>query len=622
MTLHLGDCREVMATMDAACVHAIVTDPPAGINFLNATWDHHKGGRDQWVAWMTGVMEECHRVLKPGGHALIWALPRTSHWTATAAEDAGFEIRDVMNHLFGSGFPKSHSVGKATQNAVELRYGKAQCLCLDRGKGQPSRDHAGLGIRQEIQRLGKRSIEETQGLRNSVVSVDAGSSTDAVCDMRQADTPQTAGLSAVEKALLLNGMCGSGTETTGHRESAIRSVLEEPSVRSSESGQGVPFVRNDARAERVSPSRSSSEAVSIRGAELDSEPGGALRDMPPSNRGDYIAGVGIDSDRRESRRVIPDNLSRRQDPVARVCSWCGLPDEDWLNSTEPLGTALKPAAENWILARKPLAEKTVAAQVLATGTGAINIDASRVGSGEDRSSGGLARIETVFQDGNQAERPTGGRWPSNVALTCCGNNPHDPDCAVALLDAMSGVLTSGNPTNERGNGGIWSPSSGLPAGPQYGDSGGASRFFPVLPVDDPETLRFKYAAKPSRAERNAGLEGMPEQQGFNKNTSKQIARRNPDTGVTTYTTYKPSLHQNHHPTVKSIALCKWLCRLITPPGGTVLDPFMGSGSTGVAAFLEGFDFIGIEQDEMYMEIARARISHVHHSGRQPGLDGT
>ena len=84
---------------------SMVCDPPAGISFMNAGWDGAKGGRRQWIAWLTGIMVEARRVLKPGSHALIWAIPRTAHWTATALEDAGFEIRDVVVHLFGSGFP-------------------------------------------------------------------------------------------------------------------------------------------------------------------------------------------------------------------------------------------------------------------------------------------------------------------------------------------------------------------------------------------------------------------------------------------------------------------------------------------------------------------------------------
>lgn len=111
-SLYEGDCRSVLPIFTDCSFDSIVTDPPAGISFMGKDWDHHKGGRDQWVAWMTDVMRECLRVLKPGGHALVWAIPRTSHWTGCAIESAGFEVRDRVSHLFGSGFPKSLDISK------------------------------------------------------------------------------------------------------------------------------------------------------------------------------------------------------------------------------------------------------------------------------------------------------------------------------------------------------------------------------------------------------------------------------------------------------------------------------------------------------------------------------
>ena len=111
-----GDC--VTLDLPLESIDAVVSDPPAGIGFMGKDWDHHKGGRDEWIAWMTERMRVAFRLLKPGGHALIWALPRTSHWTATAIEDAGFEVRDVLTHLFGSGFPKSLDVSKAIDSAA------------------------------------------------------------------------------------------------------------------------------------------------------------------------------------------------------------------------------------------------------------------------------------------------------------------------------------------------------------------------------------------------------------------------------------------------------------------------------------------------------------------------
>jgi len=111
MILH-GDCQEKLKRIIPCSVDSIITDPPAGIAFMGKDWDKDKGGRDGWIQWLEGVMVECHRVMKPGAHGFVWALPRTSHWTATALENAGFEIRDIVTHVFGSGFPKSHNISK------------------------------------------------------------------------------------------------------------------------------------------------------------------------------------------------------------------------------------------------------------------------------------------------------------------------------------------------------------------------------------------------------------------------------------------------------------------------------------------------------------------------------
>lgn len=116
--LHHGDCLQVLKSLPDCSVDSVVTDPPAGINFMGKEWDQAKLGRDRWIDWLEERMRECFRVLKPGGHALVWALPRTSHWTATACEDAGFEIRDMIYHIFGTGFPKSMDISKAIDKSA------------------------------------------------------------------------------------------------------------------------------------------------------------------------------------------------------------------------------------------------------------------------------------------------------------------------------------------------------------------------------------------------------------------------------------------------------------------------------------------------------------------------
>lgn len=113
-----GDCLEVLREVQDNCIDSIVTDPPAGISFMGKEWDGDKGSKKQWIAWMQEIAIECLRVTKPGGHALVWALPRTSHWTATAWEDAGWNVRDRVSHLFGTGFPKSLDVSKAIDKSL------------------------------------------------------------------------------------------------------------------------------------------------------------------------------------------------------------------------------------------------------------------------------------------------------------------------------------------------------------------------------------------------------------------------------------------------------------------------------------------------------------------------
>ena len=167
-------------------------------------------------------------------------------------------------------------------------------------------------------------------------------------------------------------------------------------------------------------------------------------------------------------------------------------------------------------------------------------------------------------------------------------------CPVKELDRQSGHLKSGmmragtvrNSLKTRNTYGTYDEH--VVANDTHADEGGASRFF--------------YCAKPSTRERNEGLEGLPKQLGGvrSENSGQHISRRKGD---------DPPPVSNFHPTVKSVGFMKYLCRLITPVGGKVLDPFMGSGSTGIAACLEGFDFIGIEKEKDYFEIAKGRISH-------------
>jgi site-specific DNA-methyltransferase (adenine-specific) len=257
------------------------------------------------------------------------------------------------------------------------------------------------------------------------------------------------------------------------------------------------------------------------------------------------------------------------------------------------GTALKPAHEPICVARKPLIG-TVASNVLQFGTGALNIDGCRVGdfvnttpSGVDRRNAALAEAgyrPGTYQMGETTPSGAPGRWPANLI--------HDgSDEVIAAFPTTSSV---GHTPAARGAGGIsTSGHIGQQDVPErHFDTGSAARFF--------------YSAKVSQRDRNEGLEGFAlhtvEPLNGIKTSVDQRAGRSQGTRTN-------SARGNFHPTVKPTELMRYLVRLVTPPGGVVLDPFMGSGSTGKACMLEGFDFIGIELTPEYLPIAEARILH-------------
>ena len=272
--------------------------------------------------------------------------------------------------------------------------------------------------------------------------------------------------------------------------------------------------------------------------------------------------------------------------------------EDEAKKYKGWGTALKPAMELWTLARKPLSEKTIAETVLKWGTGGINIDESRVKTDTPR--------PNIKADRG---RITGNSWQGGLDGSLCGSKSdgtttqgrfpanliHDGSDEVVreFPDTKSGNLNSGHKRGD-GTGNSFMGGGGTIKGNYGGDSGSASRFF--------------YCAKASKSERNAGLDGFEEKGKVFNGQSDKPSKDVKDVEARFNT--QPTA--NNHPTVKPIKLMQYLVRLITPKGGIVLDPYMGSGTTGIACKKEGFEFIGIELDKDYFEIAKARIEKLEH----------
>jgi DNA modification methylase len=267
------------------------------------------------------------------------------------------------------------------------------------------------------------------------------------------------------------------------------------------------------------------------------------------------------------------------------------PATDAASQWQGWGTALKPALEPITVARKPLVG-TVAENVLQHGTGALNVDGCRVGTEDDcarkpslvhDTAAGFGKGAAMGGRGHDA-----GRWPANLI--------HDgSDEVVACFPANAGASApvKGTEVSRASVGRVTSERDRV-LGAFHADSGSAARFF--------------YCAKASKADRDEGLEGFETRNNMRVNGPRENESAKHAT-----------LRANHHPTVKPTDLMRYLCRLVTPPGGVVLDPFTGSGSTGKAAVLEGFRFIGIERDPQYIEIARARVAAVRREPEQVEL---
>lgn len=576
ITLHHGDSLDVLRDLPDASVDAIVTDPPYGLEFMGKEWDapwktgngfrraanEADAGRDnafgrtsrrspEYIAgrgyqdWCQAWATECLRVLKPGGHLLAFGAPRTYHRLAAGIEDAGFEIRDSIHWVYGSGFPKGQDIAKA----------------IDRRRFA-SGDFAAF----------------KQALAQAV----------AACGKTRQQ---------------INAECGFTMR--------FDIAYEKDPV-----GWGCSL-----------PSPQQYDVI-VRVL------GGGLREWPRERFEVVYRVVGY-----EDRFNAPSGIvsaGRASVPVRReITASASAQARTW----EGWNTALKPAHEPIIVARKSTGFNTTVANVLEHGTGALNIDGCRVLTGQspsierrhgkppEREAGSWAN-DRRSAEAYAAEHPgeSLGRWPANLVLTHSpdceqvgervipgdpragqepgtrpggfgnigadsgGERPNGtlhgeqvvpvfacaPGCPVAELDRQSGVLTSGANPSRRGSdkfrdayGDFAGQRECTPA--RGADSGGASRFFPI----------FKYEAKAPASERPRLPDGTA------------------------------------HATVKPLDLMRWLVRLVTPPGGTVLDPFAGSGTTGEAAILEGFNALLVEREQAYADLIVARLS----KPLQPSLFG-
>ena len=491
--IHIGDNQLILPTLPDNSVDSIVTDPPYELGFMGKTWDA------TGIAYNVEMWRECLRVLKPGGHLLAFSGSRTYHRMAVAIEDAGFQIRDQIMWVYGSGFPKSLNISKA----------------IDK-----------MDAKDEQQ---ARRFRFTAWVRSTGVTA------------RQIDeaTQTMMGSHYTTHPTQPSVMTREHLEACRHLLGDIPNWVEvECDIRSVES-------KNFASREVT-----------------------GIKKLPDAK----VVRLGFVGDRFNQNALSVKDVPTTIPATAEAEVWDG-----W-------GTALKPAHEPIVLARKPL-DGTVANNVLTHGVGGINIDGCRVGEREVSQSRGAKVTSAVYGKINVASLddayPEGlGRFPANFI--------HDGSDEVLELfpDTKGGTWNTTKGARHFNNDG---EPTGYATSKQDSSTGSAARFF--------------YCAKANKKDRNEGLDGFEPKREADRIVDDGVGGDNPRNRSNT-------AKLNHHPTVKPTDLMRYLCRLVTPPNGVVLDPFTGSGSTGKAALLEGFNFIGIEQSPEYAAIAQARIEHV------------
>jgi hypothetical protein len=568
--LYLGDCLEVMRGLESGSVDAVVTDPPAGISFMGKGWDTfdafpkrergdlpggkqpqqtpHKHGhgfargitwnsssraRDQFIAFLAERLAEARRVARPGGHLLCWALPRTSHWTALAIEEAGWTIRDRISHLFGTGFPKSKSclkpacedwwLAKAPGPLLPLEIDAARIAAPNglAGGGNPGGHRNPCYMAADDDPRNERSIEHPAGRWPANVCLSHHD------DCRPAGTRRVRGSHSVgtPRDGLDPGIFGNGTS---HKPFDYTDPDGLETIDAYECVEGCPA---RALGEMSGESRSTGGKTGRVGC------GGRYNTgWNGLNVGENAGGL---ADTGTAARFYYTSKSSRRDRNA------GLDDTETV-SVELIHSPVTQEDESWA----SLGRKVVL--LVDTAQSPPRVIAGFMTPGPEAD----VWSRFLFGSGNEGQSPQGCR-------------------------CITGTETSSTTASKTLNWLTRSPTSEYTADARCGTACGSSHAGSV--------------ARPARSititsARSACLPGVGR-------VASQTRLRISFVGAA-----------NHHATVKSTDLMRWLCRLVTPTGGIILDPFAGSGSTGKACAVEGFGFVGIEQDPEYYVVAEARIA--------------
>jgi DNA modification methylase len=507
--LHNGDCLQVMAGMPENSIDTIITDPPYGLAFMGKEWDHGVPGIPFWA--------EALRVSKPGGILLAFGGTRTVHRLACAIEDAGWEIRDRMQWIYGSGFPKSHNISKAIDKAAGA---EREVVGYSKGHRNNAPPTAMVGAPHS----GNGSI--------TAPATDAAQLWDGYgTALKPAHEPIIVAMKPLDGTFaqnaLTHGVAGlwvDGGRVTGQLPNNKTHDTIDPE-------RGISWAdEKNLISTIVSIAESATKAI---------EQGNRLN-FAIENAVSHLSG--------EQKKTLSD-MSKMDIScfVGRLVE--AVSESENISTFLSIDTSGKSTTGEMFHQAMLSTISTRTGKIIALKTLSLCHEQT-IQDYIGRYTKAMTSAGQLTQNGQGRAAAPSGRWPSNL-----------------IHDGSDEVL------------------AGLPDN--------ASRFF--------------YCAKASRSERNAGLDGMEEQKRDASRNTEQPSMNggsgNPyNRGAQTVT--------NFHPTVKPLALMSYLARLTkTPTNGTVLDPFMGSGTTGVACVQQGRNFIGIELDADYTEIARRRIEH-------------
>ena len=648
--IHEGDSAEVIP--DVGMLYgpfdSMVTDPPAGISFMGKEWDQSFGGREDWVRAFALIFRDCLGVLRPGAHALVWALPRTSHWTACALEDAGFEVRDVLTHHFGTGFPKSLDAGKA----------------IDKADGE-------LGRLLKFTRW-MRTTELSARQINDATNTLMGSH--YLTDKSQPAIPTPAlwavirpfcgiiplwvddlvkRIEAEREVVGKHSAPASSIYSQGKGEMSRNVDLTAPATLAAQQWDGWGTALKPASEHWILARRPlggtvaacllehGAGAINVDGCRVGTT-GGTRKTGPPSYKpGTSLMGSvdgslngggcePLDAGRWPANLLLT-HYAECDEGTGACVPWCPVAELD--------GQSGEAGQQASLTGNEPRSDGMSGA-VYGKGKGARAFP-------KRNDSGGASRFFPRFRyqaKASKAERNLGldgpeyvwyaspqwvnevllARLPADMELsakkaivgsgtqksadsawsTCwCGSVSTDPCHLVikSIIETMTSLTTDWKTSNwlmqPHTNGCMAAVfSEGTPGGSLASSATNSSPWAEQTGIspkkDGPSTVDAGFATSVE-----FWLKAEPvvtEQSG----KTKQVGP-----GVLCIST---------HPTVKSTELMRWLCRLVTPAGGLVLDPFCGSGSTGVAALAEGFRFVGVQrtssdEEALYARIARARL---------------